>query len=124
MSNKVHVVSVGSDGLRFSDGTELTSDHESDCCEWHYLDFSDLNLEDFDGLEFDLFMKTPTGYAFFERIDGYGIALKPISGHPVRIPGYGRNNGYYSTNLTLILTKDGSSIRFGITECQDINWDG
>ena len=44
----------------------------------------DLDLSDFDGLEFDL-----TNDNFFERIKGYGIALKPINGWAVRIPGYG-----------------------------------
>ena len=60
---------------------------------------------------------------FFERIPDYGIALRPINGHPVRIPGYRDNNGYYSSNLDLILTNtDGRGVfkEYNITECQ--NW--
>ena len=111
------VVKIDSDSLEFNNGVRLASHHDSDCCETHSLDLSDLTLEDFEGLEFDL-----TNDNFFERIEGYGIALKPISGFPVRIPGYGTNNGYYSYNLTLILSDEkGFKKVFDISECQDIN---
>jgi hypothetical protein len=63
-----------------------------------------LTIADFEGLEFDI-----SGDDFFERIDGYGIALKSLNGHPVRIPGYGSNNGYYSCDLELVL-KDASAL--------------
>jgi hypothetical protein len=75
-----------------------------------------LTLADFDGLEFDL-----TSDDFFERIEGYGIALKPVAGHPVRIPGYGSNNGYYSSQLDLVLSDGkGFSKVFDVSECQKI----
>jgi hypothetical protein len=114
--NKTRVVKVLSSELEFENGVTLVSAHDQDCCESHYLDLTDLNLSDFDGLEFDL-----TSDDFFERIDGFGIALKPLMGHPVRIPGHGNNNGYYSSQLDLILS-DGKDFRkvFDITECQDI----
>jgi hypothetical protein len=115
--NKVKVVKVDSDGLEFDNGVMLDSNHDSDCCESHYLSFADLTITDFEGLEFDL-----TSDDFFERIDGYGIALKPLAGHPVRIPGYGSNNGYYSSQLDLVLSDGkGFSKVFGISECQDIS---
>lgn len=73
-------------------------------------------MSDFDGLEFDL-----TVDDFFERIEGYGIALKPLAGFPVRIPGYGHNNGYYSDQLDLILSDGGKFKKvFDVTECQTI----
>ena len=87
---KLKVVNVDSDSVEFENGVKLYSNHDQDCCESHYLDFSDLKIEDFKDLEFDL-----TNDDFFERIEDYGIALKPINGFPVRIPGYGSNNGYY-----------------------------
>jgi len=94
----------------------LSSDHESECCEQHYLSLTDLAVTDFDGLEFDL-----TSDDFFERIDGYGIALKPLVGFPVRIPGYGFNNGYYSDQLDLTLSDGkGFSKVFDVSECQVI----
>lgn len=94
----------------------MYSNHDSDCCEHHWLSFEHLGLIDFEGLEFDL-----TNDEFFARIDGYGIALIPINGHPVRIPGYGSNNGYYSTNLELVISGGGINKSYDITECQEIN---
>lgn len=111
----VKVTKVNAESLIFDNGVELYSDHDQDCCESHYLSFSDLSIDDFDGLEFDIESED-----FFERVDGYGIALKPIFGHPVRIPGYGSNNGYYSHDLTLVLTDRKEFKRsFDISECQD-----
>ena len=114
--NKLKVVKVGDYGITFENGFELSSYHSSDCCESHELYFKDLSLDDFNGLEFDL-----SNDKFFERVDGYGIALLPIHGHPVRVAGHGYNNGYYSSELELILT-DGKDFtkKFDISECQDI----
>ncbi len=110
----VRVVKVYSDSLTFDNGVTLYSNHEQDCCESHWLCFNDLSLEDFEGLEFDL-----SNDSFFERVNGYGIALKPIFGHPVRIPGYGENNGYYSSDLELIISDgEGFEKTFDISECQ------
>lgn len=107
------VVKIENDTIYFDNGIELWADHYQDCCESHYLDFSNIGLKDFDGLKFDL-----SNGSFFERVEGYGIRLLPIKGHPVSIPGYGYNNGYYSSDLTLHLS-DGRS--FDISECQDIS---
>jgi hypothetical protein len=57
-------------------------------------------------LEFDL-----DDDNFFGRIEGYGICLVPTNGFPIRIPAYGANNGYYTTNLALILS-DGDKVKF------------
>ena len=114
--NKGKVIKIDSTGLDFDNGVRLESAHERNCCETHYLSFSDLTIMDFEGLEFDL-----TSEEFFERIDGYGIALKPLFGHPVRIPGYGHNNGYYSSELVLVLSDDkGFRKVFDISNCQVI----
>lgn len=92
----------------------LESKHRKDCCEQHYLSFGDLSLEDFEGLEFDLSEDT-----FFRRVPGYGIELIPVSGWGVKIPGYSSNNGYYSTNLTLVLRHPvRGTVKWDITECQ------
>ena len=113
------VVKIDSDSLEFDNGMILYSNHEQNCCENHYLSLSDLTIDDFNGLEFDL-----SNDGFFERIEDYGIALKPKKGHPVRIPVYASNNGYYSSNLDLIITNtDGRSIfkKYDISECQEWN---
>ena len=117
---KVIVIKITEDELTFSDGSTLYSYHEQDCCESHYLDFSDLTLEDFKGLEFDISEDN-----FFRKVEGYGIELLPLAGWPIRVPGYGYNNGYYSTDLTLILSDNlrgnPTTKRFDISECQTID---
>jgi len=113
--NKLKVVKIDSDSLVFDNGIVLSSYHSQDCCESHELSLEDLTLSDFEGLEFDL-----TNDDFFERIEDYGIALKPINGHPVRIPGYGSNNGYYSSDLSLELTGNGFNKNYDISDCQVI----
>ena len=106
-----------SEGLVFDDGTLINSHHENDCCEDHYLDFEHISLSDFEGLDFDL-----SNDNFFERVPNYGIRLIPINGHPIPIPGYGSNNGYYSENLTLMVSfSDGNSRSYEITDCQVID---
>lgn len=111
------VISINDDIIKFDDGSTLESHHEDSCCEKHYLSTSDLTMEDFDGLEFDL-----TNDDFFTRVPDYGIKLNPVKGLPVNIPGYGYNNGYYSDNLSLILRKsNGEFTEYDITECQTLN---
>lgn len=109
------VIKVDSESIEFDNGIQLFSDHDQNCCESHYLSFGDISLEDFDGLEFDL-----SNDDFFNRIEDYGIELIPINGHSVKIPGYGYNNGYYSSNLLLVLSnnKDFKKV-YDITECQE-----
>jgi hypothetical protein len=109
----VKVISVTDGDIEFDNGVSLSSYHENECCEDHYLDFSNITMQDFEGLIFDL-----SNDDFFERVPDFGIALKPTNGHPVRIPGYGYNNGYYSDNLALVLEGNGVNRIFDITECQ------
>ena len=112
------VVKIENGELVFENGTRLLSNHDQDCCEWHYLDFADLDVSDFDGLEFDL-----TNDNFFNRIEDYGIELKPIKGHSVKVPGYGSNNGYYGSDIDLIIADINSKTvkSYDVSECQ--KWD-
>lgn len=111
------VYHIDDENIYFDNGVKLSYYHKDDCCESHYLDFTHITLDDFEGLIFDLSTDD-----FFERIPDYGIALKPLNGHPVRIPGYGSNNGYYSDNLSLLLIdSSGVTIKtFDITDCQEV----
>ena len=111
------VIKIDDNAIYFDNGMQLLSTHDSDCCEWHYLSFEDLTIEDFNGLTFNLSKDD-----FFDRINGYGIALKPIHGFPVRIAGYGENNGYYSENLSLVISYNNNIIKqYDITDCQNIS---
>lgn len=115
--NTVTVREVGAGGIVFSDGSRLYSHHDRDCCESHELTFSDLKLQDFEGLEFDL-----SGDGFFQRVEGFGIRLIPVNGHPVPVPGHGSNNGHYGSDIALVLTSGdpkGAERRWDVTECQE-----
>ncbi len=115
--NNLKVVNVSSECIEFDKGLKLYSNHDSACCESHELWFDDLTIEDFKDLSFDLSKDD-----FFKRIPNYGIELIPIKGWSVKIPGYGRNNGYYSDQLDLILT-DGKDFNksYDITDCQVVD---
>lgn len=115
---KLKIIKINEDALIFENGIILFSDHEQDCCEHHYLSMEDLTMEDFKDLKFDL-----SNHNFFRKIENYGIELIPIRGHSIRIPGYGTNNGYYSSNLRLCLTDYNQfNRRYDISNCQTINW--
>ena len=111
------VISITEECIEFQNDIKLYSEHSQDCCESHELTLSDLTMLDFEGLEFDL-----TSENFFKRIPDYGIELIPIHGLPVRIAGHGYNNGYYSTDLRLIIKQGNILINeYDISECQTID---
>ncbi len=113
---KTKITEIKDDIIYFNNGYKLYSSHEQDCCENHYLDFTHIKKEDYEDLEFDL-----SNDNFFTRIPDYGIQLNATNNFPLRIPGYGYNNGYYSSELTLILEVNNKENRiFDITECQVI----
>ena len=116
--NKLKVIKVSDEGIFFNNGYTMISSQEQDCCESHELTFSDLELSDFEDLEFDL-----TNDNFFKKIEGYGIELIPLKGHSVRIPGHGSNNGYYGTNIELVILdeKKNNYKVFDVSECQVID---
>lgn len=111
------IVEIGNEEVIFDDGSTLQSEHQSDCCEHHWLDFSGLELADVSKLDFDL------SGDFFERVEDFGIRLLPVNGMPIPVPGYGSNNGYYSSNLHLVLTDaNGREVSsFDIGDCQVID---
>lgn len=110
---------ISADGqIKFDNGYTLNSYHSQDCCESHYLDFSYVVFDEVKDLEFDL-----SNDNFFKKIDGYGIELIPVSGFTIKIPGYGYNNGYYSTELLLMLDgPSGVHKTYDVQECQVIEW--
>lgn len=112
------VVKIIDDELIFDNGTKLYSDHDQYCCEHHYLNFSGLELDEFDDLVFDLSDDT-----FFRPIEGFGVELVPINGHSVRVAGYGYNNGYYGSNIDLVMVDAvGKELnRYDVSECQDLS---
>jgi len=112
------VIEIKGSGIKFDNRMIMTSEHVQDCCEHHELTFNDLTLQDFEGLEFDLSSEN-----FFKRIPGYGIELVPLQGYSVKIPGHGYNNGYYGTNIDLILYDENGGVYrcYDVSECQIID---
>lgn len=114
----VKIIKNLGNGFEFDNGWKLYSDHEQSCCEHHELDTSGIEISEYEDLEFNLQLEEP-----FKRIHGYGIELIANNNFPLRIPGYGYNNGYYSDNLNLILIDENHKIikNWDITDCQSID---
>lgn len=115
---KLKVIKIDASCIYFENDVTLYSDHDQVCCESHELNLEDLQMSDFEGLEFDL-----SNDDFFKRIPDYGIELIPIKGYSIKIAGHGSNNGYYSDNLDLVISQSNKCIkRYDITECQDVTY--
>lgn len=109
----------------FENDYTLYSDHESDCCEWHFLDFTMLkscNIGTATGNKINIYEQK---FDFskgipFRRVEGVGILLIDTEGNKYLINGYGYNNGYYSDSIELVLTK-GKLVKYkyDVSECQD-----
>lgn len=124
------IARIDENGIIFKDSKNeydkilLTSKHDQSCCESHYLDFSYLENNDFSNLLFDLNSKS-----LIEKVPGYGIRLVPTNGHPISIPGYADNNGYYTDDLTIVIKplyrkvflrkEDITSCQKGVYICSD-----
>lgn len=114
---KTKIKSIDRDAILFENGCSITSEHSQHCCEHHYLDFSYVNFDEVKDLEFNL-----SSDNFFRRIDGYGIELIPTNNFSVKIPGYGSNNGYYGSNIELVLhTPNAPDRTYDVSECQVIS---
>ena len=111
------VVNVEDKMLEFDNGMMLLSYPYQSCCEQLYLSYSDLSLDDFLGLEFDL-----SNDGFFERVYDYGIKLKSKCGHCINIPVRGLNNFCFSSHLNLVVSSpidNGEYAIYDIFVCED-----
>lgn len=100
---------------RYPQDIAFTYEHEPDCCEVNWADFSVLEVF-YKNEEFDRYEVAP--------VDG-GFVLKLISNHGgafdyeftklgIYIPCYSDQNGYYSSDVDIIVTKGESSTKFNI----------
>lgn len=103
--------------------------HENDCCEEHFIEWG-YGLDQI--TEEMRFTVNTNDYCkgFIEKVEDYGIRIipNPGTGHPIAFPGYGYNNGFYSTDLILnVVVFDKTSnttfhkVELDISECQDIS---
>lgn len=109
--------------IYFSDGSTISYHHDQDCCECNYADFSALeNYKDLLDKEWDDFTVGP--------IDGTGIMLTLIGhnefGIPITpgilIPCYSEQNGYYSTDLDILVNRPDSKGYELNLECEERVW--
>lgn len=116
--------------IGFTNGFSLESYHEYDCSESHWLDFSIMETYNLDtktgqtiniyDREFDFSNGIP-----FERVDGMGIMLIDTTGNKYLINGYGKNSGWYSSELELQFVDQNGEIFYSedVSECQELRGD-
>lgn len=102
-SEPVSVISINKDGVTFSDGTTICDKHEQDCCEAVYAEWEALIEQVFSSSEYRELEIWGHG--------GLGIIINSFT-----VPCYNIQNGYYSSQLSLIITKQGVQTEVDISE--------
>ncbi len=114
----------------FDNGTRMFSEHESECCEHHWAEFSQLNLYNLNPKTGDVISITDLDFPEriednIQLIEGEGFNLVASDGSKYFVPCYGENNGYYSTNLELVIDKKVPlkvKIMIDLRDYQKIEW--
>ena len=102
------IIELRDNWLKFDDGTIIECDHDQDCCEYNYADFSQL-----DDIARNYDYKTAK--LTFETVDGSGFRF---GDHPYRmffVPCYSEQNGYYTDELDIYL----NSVKQATLCCED-----
>ena len=103
----MRIKEVNSDTIVFDNGKVISFDHNQDCCEYNYADFSQIDdlARDYD---FEDKLK-------FEKCEDYGFMFGD-NRRMFFIPCYSKQNGYYSNDVDIyydgncVLTADGEGI--------------
>lgn len=93
----MRIAVVTADEIIFDNGDVISFDHEQDCCEYNYADFSILtpNVVNFD-YNFSYPLK-------FESIEELGFKFGS-NGRWIFIPCYSEQNGYYTDEIDIYYT--------------------
>ena len=90
---------VNDEHILFDNGTEITFDHEQDCCECNYADFTQITPET---VGYDQEFVEPLAFSF---IDGKGFRFGNYArygiSNPIFVPCYSDQNGYYSSDINV-----------------------
>lgn len=113
---------INEEKIVFDNGYELEYYHEQDCCEHVYADFGVLkdynistktgktiNIKDIDFKE--------TLLELIDGIKGQGFNMISKIEEKFFVPCYNSQNGYYSSELRLILYKEKGKEIMDITDC-------
>ena len=106
------IKTVTEDKILFEDGSTLESHHQSECCEDHYVEFTSINGQGWEGKEFpdslDVLVRKADGIetAFYDDITWRSfVELLDVYGNVYVLNIYNSNTGYYSSEVSLVLTK-------------------
>lgn len=108
------ITKVLEEQLEFDNGTVLTSYHDQDCCEEHYVEFTSIIGQGWEGKDFpetlvDMVVKKPKEKTFFDDVDNEKwnsfVEIKDKQGNKYTLTIYNKNNGYYAIDVTLVLTQ-------------------
>lgn len=88
------IIKIEDGAILFNDGTTITDFHYQDCCEHVYADFSQLKDTTIFNEEINEIK--------IEGVEGSGFRLNGYF-----VPCYNSQNGYYSSDLALIITSPG-----------------
>lgn len=101
--------------VEFSDGSVITYAHERNCCEHNYPDFSILDFQNLDELEFYDYDVVPVpGMGFNLRLTEDYLGR---TGKNVFIPCYSEQNGAYSTDLQIFVCDPESGLKIINLNC-------
>lgn len=117
------IKSWNDDRITFDDGSYISYDHEQDCCEYNYADFSVLDVMlryNKDDMEFDSFeIDTIDDGGFLIKLKLAGNRILRAPYHNIFIPCYSEQNGYYTTNIRIVYSdKDNNVIAHRDTNTQ------
>lgn len=93
---------------------EIGTDHDQDCCEHVFGDFSNFKYHK-DEIEKNYY-KSLTVFAVPNM--GVVIAFDDYAPAKVLVPCYNNQNGFYSDNLQLYINIDNTKTKIDITECK------
>jgi len=90
---RMKIKQICEDWIEFDNGNTITFDHDQDCCEHNFADFS--QLEDIvTEVEFD-------SELIFEAVENSGFRFGSKNTPMFFIPCYSSQNGYYTTEIDI-----------------------
>ena len=93
------IIEITDEKITFDNGTTLTDHHDQDCCENVYADFKQLKDTDVMTHEFNEHLE-------IEGVENAGFRIDKYF-----IPCYNEQNGYYSSDLSIIIRKSDVEFR-------------
>jgi hypothetical protein len=114
----MRIIIVNDESIVFDNGSVLESFHDQDCCESHYVDFSSILGQGWEDADFpehlsDMVEISGETTTTDENASGLWnetwrsfVILKDKQGIKYTLNIYNSNNGYYGTDVSLILTND------------------